>query len=149
MTNQITGGESVMSHFWSGTSYQALQQLKDASDWQFETIKDGIPVGSDTIVIPKNAPHPNTAMLFLNCMLAPENSAANPPYIGYPMMTNAGTARTRRWSRSTRGSRSRSPRSRRAITSRRFRLGAAALQQPVGQDQGLSEQLTGSREVGR
>ncbi len=90
VTNQITAGQSVMSHFWSGTSYQALTQLKDAPDWQFETMKDGIPVGSDTIVIPKNAPHPNTAMLFLNWMLAPENSSANPPYIGYPMMTTAG-----------------------------------------------------------
>jgi spermidine/putrescine transport system substrate-binding protein len=90
VTNQITSGQSLMSHFWSGTSYQALIALKDPSDWQYETMTDGIPVGSDTIVIPKNAPHPNTAMLFLNWMLAPENSSINPPYIGYPMMTNAG-----------------------------------------------------------
>jgi spermidine/putrescine transport system substrate-binding protein len=90
VTNQITSGLSVMSHLWSGTSYQALTQLKNASDWQYEIAKEGVPVGSDTIVIPKNAPHPNTAMLFLNWMLAPENSSANPPYIGYPMMTTAG-----------------------------------------------------------
>ena len=91
VSNQVTSGQSVMSHLWSGTSYQALLGLKgDAANWQYETAKEGIPVGSDTIVIPKNAPHPNTAMLFINWMLAPENSASNPPYIGYPMMTNAG-----------------------------------------------------------
>jgi spermidine/putrescine transport system substrate-binding protein len=90
VADQVKNGQSVMSHLWSGTSFQALLALKSPGDWQYETAKEGIPVGSDTIVIPKNAPHPNTAMLFLNWMLAPENSAANPPYIGYPMMTSAG-----------------------------------------------------------
>jgi spermidine/putrescine transport system substrate-binding protein len=90
VADQVKSGQSVMSHLWSGTSFQALLALKSPTDWQYEVGKEGVPVGSDTMVIPKNAPHPNTAMLFVNWMLAPENSAANPPYIGYPMMTNAG-----------------------------------------------------------
>ena len=52
--------------------------------------QEGVPVGSDTIVILKNAPHPNTATLFLDYMLRPENSAANTKAIGYPMQTAAG-----------------------------------------------------------
>ena len=38
----------------------------------------------------KNAPHPNTAMLFIDWMLRPENSSQNVGVIGYPMMTTAG-----------------------------------------------------------
>jgi spermidine/putrescine transport system substrate-binding protein len=92
LTDPMTSGQGVMQHFWSGTSYQVLSQVKHPEQWSFETAKEGVPVGSDAVVIPKNAPHKNTAQLFLNWLLAPENASINPLATGYPMMTAASLA---------------------------------------------------------
>jgi len=86
----MADGTSWLTHMWSGTVYQALLASKHPELLHYQTNKEGVPVGSDTIVVLKNAPHPNTAQLFLNWMLRPENSAANVEYIGYPMMTTSG-----------------------------------------------------------
>ena len=86
----MANGTSWLTHMWSGTVYQALLVMKHPETLHYQTNKEGIPVGSDTMVQLKNAPHPNTATLFLNYMLRPENSSANVKTIGYPMMTAAG-----------------------------------------------------------
>ena len=86
----MANGTSWLTHMWSGTVYQALLVMKHPETLHYQTNKEGIPVGSDTIVVLKNAPHPNTAQLFVNWMLAPENSSQNVKQIGYPMMTTAG-----------------------------------------------------------
>ena len=107
-------------------------------DWQYEIDKEGVPVGSDTIVIPKNAPHPNTAMLFLDWMLAARELGGQPPYIGYPMMTTPGLrpyatlVKKYPWLKITIPEVAEGP-------ALRHRLGRAeALEQrPVGQDQGV------------
>ncbi len=90
VNTEMVNGTSWLTHMWSGTVYQALLVMKHPETLHYQVNKEGIPVGSDTIVIPKNAPHPNTAMLFLDYMLRPESSAANTKAIGYPMQTVTG-----------------------------------------------------------
>jgi spermidine/putrescine transport system substrate-binding protein len=90
LNSEMANGTSWLTHMWSGTVYQALLVMKHPETLHYQTNKEGIPVGSDTMVVLKNAPHPNTAQLFLNWMLAPENSSQNVKQIGYPMMTAAG-----------------------------------------------------------
>jgi spermidine/putrescine transport system substrate-binding protein len=90
LNSEMANGTSWLTHMWSGTVYQALLVMKHPETLHYQTNKEGIPVGSDTMVVLKNAPHPNTAQLFLNWMLAPEHSSQNVKQIGYPMMTTAG-----------------------------------------------------------
>jgi len=90
VNTEMANGISWLTHMWSGTVYQALLVMKHPETLHYQTNKEGIPVGSDTMVVLKNAPHPNTAQLFLNWMLAPENSSQNVKQIGYPMMTKSG-----------------------------------------------------------
>jgi spermidine/putrescine transport system substrate-binding protein len=90
LNSEMANGTSWLTHMWSGTVYQALLVMKHPETLHYQTNKEGIPVGSDTMVVLKNAPHPNTAQLFLNWMLAPEHSSQNVKQIGYPMMTAAG-----------------------------------------------------------
>jgi spermidine/putrescine transport system substrate-binding protein len=90
LNSEMANGTSWLTHMWSGTVYQALLVMKHPETLHYQTNKEGIPVGSDTMVVLKNAPHPNTAQLFLNWMLAPESSSQNVKQIGYPMMTTAG-----------------------------------------------------------
>ena len=90
VNTEMINGSSWLTHMWSGTVYQALLVMKHPETLHYQVNKEGVPVGSDTLMIPKNAPHPNTAMLFLDYMLRPESSAANTKAIGYPMQTNTG-----------------------------------------------------------
>ncbi|HET6174959.1 MAG TPA: spermidine/putrescine ABC transporter substrate-binding protein [Gaiellales bacterium] len=90
VNTEMANGTSWLTHMWSGTVYQALLVMKHPETLHYQTNKEGVPVGSDTMVVLKNAPHPNTAQLFLNWMLAPEHSSQNVKQIGYPMMTTAG-----------------------------------------------------------
>jgi spermidine/putrescine transport system substrate-binding protein len=90
LNSEMANGTSWLTHMWSGTVYQALLAMKHPETLKYQTNKEGIPVGSDTMMVLKNAPHPNTAMLFVDWMLRPENSSQNVKQIGYPMMTTAG-----------------------------------------------------------
>ena len=85
VNTEMANGTSWLTHMWSGTVYQALLVMKHPETLHYQVNKEGVPVGSDTLMIPKNAPHPNTALLFLDYMLRPESSAANTKAIGYPM----------------------------------------------------------------
>jgi spermidine/putrescine transport system substrate-binding protein len=90
VNTEMINGTSWLTHMWSGTVYQALIVMKHPETLHYQVNKEGVPVGSDCLVIPKNAPHPNTAMLFLDYLLRPESSAANTKAIGYPMQTKTG-----------------------------------------------------------
>jgi spermidine/putrescine transport system substrate-binding protein len=83
-------GSSWIQHAWSGDVYQVLSQVKDPSTIKYETCKEGVPTGNDTMVIPKNAKHPGTALKFIDWILAPEHAKKNIDYFGYPQVTNTG-----------------------------------------------------------
>ncbi|MFE3323476.1 spermidine/putrescine ABC transporter substrate-binding protein [Streptomyces sp. NPDC059176] len=83
--NNLLNGNAAMTQAWSGDMAAMLNQAKDPSVLGFEVAKEGAPVNSDCYAIPANAPHPGTAMLFIDYMLRPENVKKNIEYIGYPM----------------------------------------------------------------
>ncbi|MFE1881102.1 polyamine ABC transporter substrate-binding protein [Streptomyces diastatochromogenes] len=91
--NNLLNGNAVMTQAWSGDMAAMLNQAKDPSVFGFEAPREGTPINSDCYAIPWNAPHPGTAMLFIDYMLRPENVKKNIEYIGYPMPV-AGSEKT-------------------------------------------------------
>lgn len=91
ITNMVNG-TAWIHHAWSGDVYQVISQVNDPQNIQYETAKEGVPTGNDTMVIPKTAKHPGTALKFIDWMLAPENATANVDYFGYPQVTTVGLA---------------------------------------------------------
>lgn len=81
----ISGGQVWIHHCWSGDFWIAMSRMKasERKYWKYETCKEGVPVGSDTMVILKNAPHPGTALLFIDWVLA--HAAENVGWVGFPM----------------------------------------------------------------
>ncbi|GAB3964855.1 hypothetical protein GCM10029978_026280 [Actinoallomurus acanthiterrae] len=83
--NELLNGSAWMHQMWSGDIVAVLNQAKGKAAYGFESPREGAPIGSDCYAIPSNAPHPGTAMLFIDYMLRPENVKKNIAYIGYPM----------------------------------------------------------------
>ena len=75
-----------MHHAWNGDIVNTRNQAKkNPENYQFETCKEGIPVGSDCMAIPSNAKAPGTATLFIDWILDPEHASQNIAWFGYPM----------------------------------------------------------------
>jgi spermidine/putrescine transport system substrate-binding protein len=94
-TDDITNmnnGSAWIHHAWSGDIYQVILAASDPTIWQYETMSEGIPTGNDTMVIPKTAQHPGTALKFIDWMLQPDNATTNVNYFGYPQVTTTGIA---------------------------------------------------------
>jgi len=89
ITNMVNG-TAWIHHAWSGDVYQVIQQVSDPTTIAYQTCKEGVPTGNDTMVIPKNAQHPGTALKFIDWMLDPANATANIDYFGYPQVTTTG-----------------------------------------------------------
>ncbi|HYM49344.1 MAG TPA: spermidine/putrescine ABC transporter substrate-binding protein [Candidatus Limnocylindrales bacterium] len=89
ITNLVNGSAAI-HHAWSGDVYQVIQQVNNPQVFQYETCKEGVPTGNDTMVIPRAAQHPGTALKFIDWMLAPANATTNVKYFGYPQVTNTG-----------------------------------------------------------
>ena len=82
----MSSGNAWIQHLWNGDIVNIRYRVDDPDAYQFQKItKDGFPVGSDTFVIPVNAEHPGTALLFIDFMLDPKNAARNVNWNGYPM----------------------------------------------------------------
>jgi spermidine/putrescine transport system substrate-binding protein len=81
----MTSGNAWIQHLWNGDIVNIRNQVDNPEDYKFQKCTEGIPVGSDNFVIPVNAKHPGTALLFIEFMLEPENAAQNVEWIGYPM----------------------------------------------------------------
>jgi spermidine/putrescine transport system substrate-binding protein len=86
----MTNGSAWVHHIWNGDIVNIRNQVKNPEVFKFETAREGIPIGSDTFVIPANAAHPGTALLFIDWLLEPENAAKNIEYVGYPMPNKGG-----------------------------------------------------------
>jgi spermidine/putrescine transport system substrate-binding protein len=76
---------------WSGSAYYTLTQLENPEEWAFSLPENQSPLGVDLLTVGANAESPGTAMLFLDWMLQPENSAANATYTGYYFGTQASS----------------------------------------------------------
>ncbi|SEB80357.1 spermidine/putrescine ABC transporter substrate-binding protein [Streptomyces sp. PAN_FS17] len=91
--NNLLNGNALIQQAWSGDMAAMLNQADAPDVFGFQAPKEGTPINSDCYAIPWNAPHPGTAMLFIDYMLRPENVKKNIEYIGYPMPV-AGTEKT-------------------------------------------------------
>jgi spermidine/putrescine transport system substrate-binding protein len=89
ITNTVAG-TAWIHHAWSGDVYQVIYQVDDPTTIAYQTCKEGVPTGNDTMMILKNAQHPGTAMKFIDWMLDPANATANVDWFGYPQVTNTG-----------------------------------------------------------
>jgi spermidine/putrescine transport system substrate-binding protein len=90
VNNQFIDGSGTLMHIWSGQVWQTISAVKNPEVYRFELPKGETPLNTDTVAIPKNAPHPGTALLFLDWILKPENVDANIHYMGYPQGTKQG-----------------------------------------------------------
>jgi spermidine/putrescine transport system substrate-binding protein len=81
----MSSGNAWIQHLWNGDIINIRYRVDDPDAYQFEKPSDGFPVGSDTFVIPVNAQHPGTALLFIDFMLDPKNASRNCQWTGYPM----------------------------------------------------------------
>jgi len=82
----MASGNGWIVHLWNGDIINIRYRVDDPQNYVFQKIKqDGFPVGSDAMVIPVNAEHPGTALLFMDHMLNPKNAAKNVSWNGYPM----------------------------------------------------------------
>jgi spermidine/putrescine transport system substrate-binding protein len=86
----LMSGNSWMSHAWNGSAFQVLTKAKNPENYDFFFPKEGVCFGCDTLSIGKKAKAPGTALLLIDWMLRPENSAKNVQYTGYPNGTKVG-----------------------------------------------------------
>jgi spermidine/putrescine transport system substrate-binding protein len=86
----MTSGNAWIQHLWNGDIVNIRFQVKNPEDYKFQQCREGLPVGNDNFVIPVNAKHPGTALLFIEFMLDPEHAAQNVEWIGYPMPYDGG-----------------------------------------------------------
>jgi spermidine/putrescine transport system substrate-binding protein len=87
----LTSGLAVLHHAWNGDIVNVRNVVDNPEDFKFETCKEGVPVGSDTMAIPVNARSPGTALLFIDWILEPEHAARNVAWNGYPQPVDGGT----------------------------------------------------------
>jgi spermidine/putrescine transport system substrate-binding protein len=84
ITNMVSGN-AYIQHLWNGDIVNIRYGVDNPEDFKFQRCEEGLPVGSDNFVIPINAEHPGTALLFIEYMLEPEHAAQNVEWVGYPM----------------------------------------------------------------
>jgi spermidine/putrescine transport system substrate-binding protein len=87
----LVSGQAVIHQAWNGDIVNVRNQVDDPSLYKYETCKEGVPVGSDTMAIPINARSPGTAMLFMDWILTPENAYRNVNWNGYPQPVEGGS----------------------------------------------------------
>ena len=93
----MSGGDAWIHHMWSGDFLYVREALaKKKTDYDFEAPKEGTPINSDAYAIPTNAKHPGTAMLFIDCLLRPENAVKNINYLYYPFPVKDAVAELQR-----------------------------------------------------
>ncbi|MFC7494932.1 MULTISPECIES: polyamine ABC transporter substrate-binding protein [unclassified Nocardioides] len=83
--NNMVSGDAWIHHMWSGDFLYLREGLvDDPTAYDFESPSEGTPINSDAYVIPTNAEHPGTAMVFIDYLLRPENAIKNMQYLYYP-----------------------------------------------------------------
>ncbi len=86
LVNMLATSEACLTTNWSGSTVQALNAIKEAGSpikLDYIVPKEGANIGFDGMAIPKDAPHPQNAMKFLNYMLRPDVIAQTTNEIGY------------------------------------------------------------------
>jgi spermidine/putrescine transport system substrate-binding protein len=80
----LVAGSASIHQAWNGDVVNTRNQVDNPDVFRYETCKEGVPVGSDTMAIPNNARSPGTALMFIDWVLQPDNAARNVSWNGYP-----------------------------------------------------------------
>ena len=86
----LVSGAAALTQAWNGDVVNARNQVDDPSIFAYETCKEGVPVGTDSMSIPITAKSPGTALMFMDFILAPENAYRNVMWNGYPQPVAGG-----------------------------------------------------------
>ncbi|RBP40309.1 spermidine/putrescine transport system substrate-binding protein [Roseimicrobium gellanilyticum] len=76
----LDSGEFILVQGYSGDLFQVAQENEKVA---IAIPKEGVSIGCDQMVIPKNAPQPQLAHKFINFLLDAEVSAENMEWMGY------------------------------------------------------------------
>ncbi len=78
--NALANGDICVAIGWSGDSFQARNRAREAGngvDIAYVIPKEGALVTLDALAIPKDAPHPEEARLFIDYLMRPDVAARN------------------------------------------------------------------------
>jgi putrescine transport system substrate-binding protein len=84
--NDLPNRDLCIAMSWSGDYATATQRAIDAKvkiNLAYTIPKEGTNIWFDAMVVPKDAPHPKNAMLFINFMMRPDVAAANTNFTYY------------------------------------------------------------------
>lgn len=84
--NDLANGDVCLSVGWSGDVFQAqarADEAKNGVNIAYSIPKEGTMIWFDNMAIPKDAPHPENALKWINFILQPEVEAANSNYVAY------------------------------------------------------------------
>ena len=84
--NALAGGEICLAVGWSGDILQAKNRAKEAKNGveiAYVIPKEGTQMWFDNLAIPKDAPHPQEALAFINFLLDPQVAAKNSNFVSY------------------------------------------------------------------
>ncbi|MGB3808909.1 MAG: polyamine ABC transporter substrate-binding protein [Parvibaculum sp.] len=84
--NDLANGDVCLSLGWSGDIFQAesrAEEAKNGIEIKYTIPKEGTLIWFDTMVIPKDAPHPEAAYAWINFNLQPKIEAANSNHVAY------------------------------------------------------------------
>lgn len=85
--SNLANGDICVAFGFSGDVLQASRRAREAKngvDLRFFLPKEGFLIAFDVLAIPKDAPHPENALKFINFLLKPKISAKISNGIGYP-----------------------------------------------------------------
>jgi putrescine transport system substrate-binding protein len=84
--NDLPAGKLCIAMSWSG-DYATAESNAEAAhikiNLRYTIPKEGTNIWFDGMLVPKDAPHPKDAMIFINYMMEPETAAANTNYTNY------------------------------------------------------------------
>ena len=84
--NDLANGDICVVLGWSGDILQAQQRAAESEKKvpvAYAIPKEGTLINFDTMTIPKDAPHPENALAWINFNLRPDIAAANSSYVSY------------------------------------------------------------------
>jgi putrescine transport system substrate-binding protein len=84
--NDLASGDICVVLGWSGDILQAKTRAAEAArklEIAYSIPKEGTLINFDTMAVPKDAPHPENGMAWINFNLRPDIAAANSSYVSY------------------------------------------------------------------
>lgn len=90
---KLLDGTAWLHQAWSSDLARVLRNPPPGAGFGFETPVEGAPIGVDAMVVPANAAHPGSGLVFIDYLLRVDNARRNIEYLGNQMPV-AGTEAT-------------------------------------------------------